>query len=313
MRIVRGSADVDKASGPFAVGIGIFDGVHRGHQALIRKVLMLGEAAGLPSLIYTFDPHPARVLNPALAPKLIEPLELRLGHFESLGIGTTLIEPFTTEFASLSAETFAGDILATRVGARHVVVGTEFTFGYRRSGTVDKLAQWGQELGFGVHPVDTLRQGGVTVSSTRIREYVWAGTVRGAALLLGRPFGVTGIVLRGAQRGTELGFPTANVHTHNDLLPAVGVYACRAHGAFGSFDAVVNLGYAPTFGGNELRIEAHLPDYHGGPLYGAAMAVDFVDRIRDEMRFADVNALKAQVQRDIAEARRLLQDAANRP
>lgn len=309
MRVVRGSANLDQAGGPYVVGIGIFDGVHLGHQALIRKVLALSSATGLSSLAYTLDPHPMQVLRPANAPKLIEPLGVRLAHLETLGIGTTVIEPFSTEFAARSAESFAHEILAERVGARHIVVGSQFTFGHQRGGNVQKLAEWGQEIGFGVHPVETLRINTITVSSSKIREYIWAGTMRGAALLLGRPFALSGVILRGAQRGTSLGFPTANLHTHFELIPSNGVYVGCTTGEAGSFAAVINVGYTPTFGGKELKIEAHLPDYHGGPLYGAAMTIEFIDRLRDEMRFSDIEALKAQIRRDIDQARHILAEA----
>jgi len=309
MRVVRGSANLDRAGGPYVVGIGIFDGVHLGHQTLMRKVLALSAAAGLPSLAYTLDPHPMQVLRPASAPKLIEPLGVRLAHLEALGIGTTVIEPFSADFAAKSAESFACEVLAERVGARHVVVGSQFTFGHQRGGNVEKLTAWGQAAGFGVHPVETLRINEIIVSSSKVREYIWAGTMRGAALLLGRPFALSGIVLRGAQRGTSLGFPTANLHSHFELIPSNGVYVGRASCEAGMFAAVVNVGYTPTFGGKELKIEAHLPDYHGGPLYGAAMTIEFIDRLRDEMRFSDVEALKAQIHRDIAHARRVLAEA----
>jgi riboflavin kinase/FMN adenylyltransferase len=310
MQIVRGSASMDRVQGPFAVGIGNFDGVHQGHQALFRKVLALAEHASVRSLAFTFDPHPARVLNPPVAPKLIEPLYTRVERLAALGLDAVLVEPFTPELASMSAETFASDVLAERIGARHVVVGADFTFGRGRAGNVEKLALWGQELGFGVHPLDILQLDGITVSSTKIREYIWAGAVRGAALLLGHPFSITGLVLRGSARGSKLGFGTANVTTNNELIPAVGVYAARASGTFGNFDAVVNVGHAPTFGGNELRIEAHLPDYSGGSLYGYALELEFIERLRDEIRFADAEALKVQIARDIVEARRVLANPA---
>lgn len=308
MQIVHGSASIDRSQGPFAVGIGIFDGVHRGHQALFRKVLALAQHAGIASLAYTFDPHPARVLNPTLAPKLIEPLETRLERLENLGVGTTLVEPFTPELAALSAETFATEVLAGRLGARHIVVGADFTFGRGRSGNVSRLAEWGQQKGFGVHPVEILHVDGIPVSSSKIREFVWAGAMRGASLLLGRPFTLTGVVLRGAKRGHRIGFPTANVHTHNEILPAVGVYAGRGSGPFGTREAVINVGYAPTFGREALKIEAHLLDFVGGELYGAALVLDFVDRIRDEIRFDSVDGLKKQIHRDVEEARRVLGD-----
>lgn len=306
MQVVRGSTSMEADGRRFAVGIGIFDGVHRGHQALFRQVLALAQAEGLETLAYTFDPHPARLLSPASAPKLIEPVDARIERIAALGIGTILVEPFTREFAATSAETFASDLLARRLGARQVVVGADFTFGRGRGGDVPKLAQWGKELGFEVHPVELVKLDGIVASSTRVREFVWAGAMRGAGLILGRPFCLTGVVQRGAGRGVQLGFGTANVQTHNELLPSVGVYAGVAHGPFGARTAVINVGFAPTFGGNELKIEAHLLEYGGEPLYGSVLTLDFVDRIRDEVKFNGVEALKAQIRRDIDDARRLL-------
>ena len=306
MRVVRGSGGIERSQGPFAVGIGIFDGVHRGHQALLRRVIALADHDGIQSLAFTFDPHPAQVLSPDLAPKLIEPLEQRIARLDALGIGTTLVEPFTPELAAVGAESFAADVLAGRLAARHVVVGADFTFGRGRGGNVEKLTEWGAKLGFTVHPVHILEIDGIRVSSSKIREFVWAGAMRGAALLLGRPFALMGVVQRGATRGKQLGFGTANLKPQNELLPAIGVYAARASGTFGTRDAVVNVGYAPTFGGTELKVEAHLLDYDGGPLYGTPISIDLIDRLRDEMRFHDAEELKRQIQADVAEARRIL-------
>jgi riboflavin kinase/FMN adenylyltransferase len=306
MQVVRGSAGMEANGRRYAVGIGIFDGVHRGHQALLRQVLALAQANGLETLAYTFDPHPAKLLSPAVAPKLIEPLDARIERIAALGIGTILVEPFTREFAATSAETFASDLLVGRLGAKHVVVGADFTFGRGRGGDVPKLAQWGKELGFEVHPVELIKIDGIVASSTRVREFVWAGAMRGAGLILGRPFCLTGVVQRGAQRGVQLGFGTANLQPRNELLPAVGVYAGTAHGPFGARSAVINVGFAPTFGGSELKIEAHLLDYSGEPLYGAVLTLDFIDRIRDEVKFSGIEALKAQIGRDVEDARRLL-------
>jgi len=162
------------------VGIGVFDGVHRGHQALLGEVIELARAEALETLAYTFDPHPARLFSPASAPKLIEPIDSRVERIAALGIGTVLVEPFTRDFAATSAETYASDILAARLGAKHVVVGADFTFGRGRSGNVVKLAEWGKELGFEVHPVPLVNVDGIPASSTRVREFVWAGAMRGA-------------------------------------------------------------------------------------------------------------------------------------
>ncbi|MBN1959752.1 MAG: riboflavin biosynthesis protein RibF [Deltaproteobacteria bacterium] len=305
MRVLRGSYNYDLGGDSYVVGIGVFDSVHLGHQALLHKVQAIAAATGLPSLVYTFDPHPLKITQPANAPKLIEPLSVRLARLEAMGIGTTLIEPFTDEFARQSANSFART-LATKVKAKHVVVGNKFTFGNKQSGDVQKLFEWGNVFGYSVHSIATHMVNNITVSSSKIREYLWSGTVRGAAMLLGRPFTLAGVILRGAQRGTGLGFPTANLDTHYELIPSSGVYAGRAICDIGLFEAVVNIGTTPTFGGDQLKIEAHFPEYQGGPLYGTAMTIELIDRLRSEINFSDVTALKAQIKSDIEQARRVL-------
>ncbi len=306
MQIFAGHASLPRPFGPSAVGIGIFDGVHLGHQKLLGKVVELAQADKLTSVTYTFNPHPARVLAPALAPRLIETLEVRLERIAALGVNATVVEPFTRELAAVPAEVFARQILGKELAARHVVVGADFKFGHKQSGNVALLESIGREVGYAVHPVEIERAGGIVVSSTKVREFVWAGAVRGAHLLLGRPFAITGVVVRGAGRGNKLGFATANLETHSELVPAVGVYAARANEALGTHPAVVNVGYAPTFGENKLKIEAHLLDYQGGPLYGLALQLEFIDRLRDEKRFASVEDLVAQIGLDVAQARAVL-------
>lgn len=306
MQILGGSQSIPPGSGPYALGIGIFDGVHLGHQVLLRRVLTLAHAEGLPSLAYTFNPHPARVLNPTHAPQLIEPVEKRLERIGTLGFEAALVEPFNRELAAMPAEQFVSDILVARLRARHVVVGKDFTFGHERRGNVELLRQLGGAAGFEVHAIPLLRFEGRVVTSSEIRKAVAAGDMRTAAQLLGRPFALEGMVRRGDQRGTKLGFPTANVETHNELVPMTGVYACRVGGPFEARPAVVNLGYSPTFGGSKLKIEAHVLDFPHQPLYGLVLSIDFIEKLRDEQRFDDVEALKAQIARDVARGREVL-------
>ncbi len=306
MQIIRGSSGLRGAPGGCVAGIGIFDGVHLGHQALFAEVQSLARAASVMSCAYIFDPHPARLLNPAVAPKLIEPLHMRLARLDMLGLDTVMIEPFTAELASMEASAFVREILVGRLGVRDVVVGENFTFGRGRAGDIVSLAALGRELDFGVHPIGLMEVEGISISSTKIREYIWAGALRGASLLLGRPFELSGLVVRGAERGSLLGFPTANVASRNELWPAKGVYAGFAYGGFGERQMVVNIGQAPTFGGTEVKIEAHLLDYGGGSLYGSEITLSFVDRLRDERRFDNIDDLKAQLKSDVEHARRLL-------
>lgn len=304
MQIFGGSTNVAAGSGPYAVGIGVFDGVHRGHCALLQKVIELGRRDELQTLAYTFHPHPAQVLSPKNAPSLIEPIEARLERIEAMGFTATLVEPFSRELAITEAETFVHHVLLAKLQARHVVVGADFAFGRDRSGTVAFLQSMAARVGFEVHPTPLVSYAGLPVSSTRIRKLVVAGEVRSAAELLGHPFSLSGVVLRGQQRGAGLGFPTANMEPHNELMPLPGVYAARVTGA-ATGPAVVNVGYAPTFGVGKLRVEAHILDFPARPLYGSILEVAFVDRLREEQRFSGPAALADQIKLDIVAARRV--------
>jgi len=306
MQVFRSSVAYELTKRPSAVGIGIFDGVHLGHQTLLRRVVKTAEDEDLASVAYTFDPHPATVLNLMLAPKLIETLDLRLERMAGLGVSAVVIEPFDRTFAGIAAQAFATEVLAGRVGARHVFVGHDFSFGQGRSGTVTLLEQWGQPLGMSVHAVDSVTLDGEIISSTRVRELVWAGAMRGVTRMLGRPYVLMGLVGRGVGRGSRIGFATANVRTTQELVPAVGVYAGVASGPFGSSPCVINIGFSPTFGEGPLRVEVHMVDYGGASLYGMPISVEFIDRVRDEQRFASIEELQAQIRIDIREARTLL-------
>jgi riboflavin kinase/FMN adenylyltransferase len=310
MRVVSGYRRLaaNTAPSPSAIGIGIFDGVHQGHRALLRQVVDLASAEGLVPTAYTFDPHPATLFRPELAPQMIEPLAVRLERLAALGIACTVVEPFDRTFAATTADAYVETILDAALGARHVVVGRGFVFGHQQRGNVALLQAMGVKHGFKAHPVDHVRFEGIEVSSTKVRALVQAGQVAGAHVLLTRPFMLTGTVVSGDRRGgSQLGFPTANMRPDNVLLPALGVYAAQAEGQFGTQAAVVNVGYNPTFGeGTQLKIEAHLPDYAGPDFYDTTFRLHFIDRIRDEMRFDGLEALMAQIQADIGAARTIL-------
>ncbi len=304
MRILAGSRSIREPIGPFAVGLGIFDGVHIGHQQLLGCVCELAASDTIDSLAYTFNPHPAAVLVPERAPRLLEPIENRLEGFAALGLVATLVERFDPELASTTAERFIDEVLIGKLQARHVVVGQGFTFGAGGRGTTALLASRSE---FTTHVIPPVTRDGEVVSSTRIRELITGGRVAEAAPLLGRPFTLFGLVMRGLMRGQKLGFPTANLATHNEIEPARGVYAGRASGRFGTFPAVVNIGYTPTFGGSEqLKVEAHLLDFEFTPLYGHHVALELVGKLRDEQRFPGAAALVEQIGRDIAGAREIL-------
>ena len=308
MQIIAGYKSIEtQTPRAFAVCIGIFDGVHLGHQALLRKTMELAHQEHLAALVYTFHPHPAKALRPERAPQLIESLAQRLAHFATLGIDTVVVEPFDLAYAAITAEAFVRDILVHRLQARHVVVGDGFTFGYKQQGSVATLTALGQQVGFAAHPVAHVCIDGAPVSSTRIRAAVRDGDVSGAQHLLGHAMRISGAVTHGARRGITLGYPTANVEPTNELLPALGVYAAWAHGVFGQMPAVVNVGVAPTFAGTHgVRVEAHLLGYSGADFYATDMALDFVQRLRAERRFESLDALKAQIKDDAAAAAAIL-------
>ncbi|MEW5853609.1 MAG: bifunctional riboflavin kinase/FAD synthetase [Myxococcota bacterium] len=309
MHILRGHQDAGTLARGGAVALGNFDGVHRGHQVLVQRAVEHARKLGGPALAFTFEPHPTRVLAPALAPPLIVPLEHRLDLLEELGLDAVVLEPFTPELAKTPAEDFVRNVLVGALGIKAAVVGYNFTFGHARKGNPELLTRLGAELGFLVDVVNPVDVNGMLCSSTKIRELVLEGNVEGAAILLGRPFSVRGVVVHGNHRGRLLGFPTANVSAPVELLPRLGVYVAqvvlRDVEARPAHPAVVNVGVSPTFGGGPVTVEAHLLDFTGD-LYGQRLEVRFLRRLRDEKRFAGVEQLKAQIEQDVAYARRFL-------
>lgn len=306
MQIVDGyNALATSVGTPCAVGIGVFDGVHLGHQALLKTVVRLSRAEGLRAVAYTFDPHPARLFAPQRAPQLIEPVACRLERLEALGIDCAVVEPFDRAFARHSAEGFVTDILKTALAARHVVIGAGFAFGHKQRGDVDFLNAHSAAAGFVVHPLTHVESQGTTVSSTEVRRFVRAGEVALAETFLGRPFMLVGRVVQGAQRGRTLGFPTANLAASNELSPHCGVYAAWAEGSFSRAACVVNIGTNPTFEqGPAIKIEAHLLDYTGPEFYDTPMRLHLIAYLRGEQKFDGIDALKTQIQRDADTARR---------
>jgi len=291
-----------------AVAIGNFDGVHVGHRALLALALAGARARGGEAAVLTFEPHPAKVLAPTLAPPLISGLERKLELFAEAGMDACALVPFTPEVAAHRAEAFEGEILARALGVREVVVGHDFTYGRRREGTADTLRAAGAARGFAVTVVPPVTVDGLVASSTKIRELLLEGNVEGARVLLGRPFDVDGTVVRGDGRGRRIGVPTTNVAAEAELLPRPGVYGAHVTvlgepGLPAPRAAVVNLGVNPTFvAAGKLSLEAHLLDF-AGDLYDRRVRVAFDFRLRGEERFADADALVAQIRRDIDTAR----------
>ena len=290
-----------------AIAMGIFDGVHAGHQVLLNRAVDLGEALDLTSIAFTFAPHPAKVLAPKYAPLMLEPLGARLERFESLGLDAVIVHPFNSQFAAISPEIFVRNTLAKILRARHVIVGEGFVFGAKQAGNAQLLETLGSELGFETHSIQHIRLEGMLVSSTKIREFVQNGHVDAAQLLLARPYEIIGECVQGAGRGKGLGFGTANLRCTNEQLPATGVYACFATVGSRRWDAVVNIGYNPTFGASGLKVEAHLLDFDGNELYGQEVRLAMIGRLRSEVRFESPEALKQQIAVDIEQARTILE------
>ena len=293
-----------------AVAIGNFDGVHLGHRALLEECLRITRASGGEVVALTFDPHPARFFAPSLAPPMLTPLGRRIELLQEAGAQLVLVEPFTAELAGMLAEDFVEKVLAKDIGARHVVVGSDFSFGRDRRGNTGLLVNAGRAVGIGVSVVPQVTASGLVCSSTKIREFVLEGRVEGASLLLGRPFEIDGKVVRGAGRGRTLGVPTINLAYVGEILPRPGVYAGRARCIEGDptwLTAAISIGSNPTFtkpGDPEVLIEAHLLDF-AGDLYDTSMRLAFVAHLREQRRYASVDELVAAIQSDIGRTREI--------
>ncbi|HEX6970494.1 MAG TPA: bifunctional riboflavin kinase/FAD synthetase [Micromonosporaceae bacterium] len=319
MQLWRGHETVPGGWGRSVITIGVFDGVHRGHQATIGHAVRRARELGVPSVVLTFDPHPAEVVRPGSHPAVLTEPARKAELIEALGVDVLCVVPFTPEFSRLPAEEFVHDVLVEHLHALLVVVGENFRFGYKAAGDVALLTRLGRRFGFRLESAPLLGAdtagADTVVSSTYIRACVDAGDVVTAAVALGRPHRVEGVVIRGDQRGRELGYPTANLMTHRyAAVPADGIYAARlvrrSPGAAGSgvgevLPAAVSIGTNPTFAGRERRVEAFVLDFEGD-LYGERVALDFVARLREQRRYDRVEDLVAQIADDVARTRELL-------
>lgn len=289
---------------PRVVTIGSFDGLHRGHQHLVARARALAQRAGGELCVLTFEPHPARALAPELSPPLLMPPRRKLRALCALGADRVLQQAFDKEFAAMEADAFVAEVLRGHLGAGWVVVGDDFTFGRDRAGRTEDLVRLGAAVGLSVEIVPRLAVEGITVSSTAVRSFLLQGNVGGAQLLLGRPYAVEGPVVPGFGRGRKIGFPTLNIATPAELLPAPGVYVCSVWDdpRRPALPAVTNVGTSPTFGPGKLRVESHLVGACGDWV-GRPVALAFWERLRPEQVFGNVKALIAQIGRDVARAR----------
>ena len=288
------------------VVIGNLDGVHRGHQAVLRQARALADRSGRDLarsrvLVLTFDPHPAEVLHGKVKPRLCT-VARRVELLRANGADDVVVEPFTKELAALTPEEFAKELLSARLHCTAVVVGQNFRFGAQRAGDMNTLRELGSTLGFEVVASEIASDEKGPFSSTRVRDAIAAADLGEAAHVLGRPHSISGVVEHGDKRGRTIGFPTANLGQVTELLPPHGVYAVRADDRPG----VMNLGVRPTVDGTQLRIEVHLFDF-AGDLYDQPMRVHLVERVREERKFAGLDELKAQIAKDAALARAILE------
>lgn len=305
MNIIRGiSAIPDNFVRP-VLTIGNFDGVHLGHQELLKRVIKRSAEIGGTSTVVTFEPHPAKILRPHDGPRLLTNLHERLAIFQSFNIKVVVCIEFTREFSKLPPEDFVKDILCKKIGARVIIVGKNYKFGKGQSGDVHYLSELGKSMGFEVEVVDPLEIDGRRVSSSLIRTYLLKGEVDYAAKFLGRHYSIEGIVTKGHHRGVELGYPTANIYTVDEAIPSEGIYAVQVIHGSQIIDGVCYIGSQPTFAGERIGIEVHLFEFHEN-LYHEHLKILFIQKIREEKKFKDTETLKAQIKKDVEIARNIL-------
>ncbi len=303
MRIFRNAKGLKRKTKAAVVTLGNFDGVHLGHQRILKKVQERAARLGTSSVVYTFEPHPLKIVAPQKSPPLILDTEEKARIVGALGIDYMVVASFTKEFAARHPREFVEEEI--RPIATEVCVGLDFSFGKGKAGTAGYLKELGEELGFRVHLIPACKKRGAIVSSSRIRRLIMEGEVQKAATLLGRPFAIKGRVVRGRNIGREIGFPTANIRPEGEIIPADGVYAAFAEAGKARYRAVINIGKAPTFGCRERSVEVHMLGFTGS-IYGKRLRVEFVKRLRGEKAFASCEALKRQIGRDIKRAEKIL-------
>jgi riboflavin kinase / FMN adenylyltransferase len=311
MRLFHGT-DNAEIQRPIVLTLGVFDGLHLGHQLIVRTVVERARVIGAVPTVITFDPHPRAVLHPESAPPLLQTFDQKIEGFGVLGIEQTIVVRFTKEFSEISAQDFLRDVVMDRLHAREVYLGKGFAFGHNREGNIDLLKRLGNELGFvaGEVPEVSLRRR--RVSSSKIRELLSRGEVNLARRMLGRPYGVEGRVEHGAERGHRLGFPTANLHPQNRVIPRNGVYVTGTLIDGQWRRSVTNVGVRPTFGAeSEPSVETFVMNWEGD-LYGDVVRVRFLHRLRDERKFNSLEELTNQITRDVGRANSYFERAGTR-
>jgi riboflavin kinase/FMN adenylyltransferase len=299
MIVYHGLEDRRLLPRPAAVAVGNFDGLHLGHRRIMSRLCRLARRRGLRSLVLTFEPHPERALGKRSV-RMIDTPEQRLGRLRETCVDAVVIIPFDRRFAALGSSGFVREVLRDRLGAKEVVVGRGFRFGHDRRGDVGLLRRLGRQAGLNVHAVPPAVSGGRTVSSTAVRALLAQGRIEAAARLLGRPYEIVGRVVRGRKRGRLLGYPTANLDTANEILPD-GVYVSETLRGGRPHPSVTSIGTNPTFGVNPLTVETLLLDYSGS-LYGSAITIRLLKRLRPSRAFSDARALAEAIRRDVETA-----------
>ena len=305
MKIIRNIDNIPEDLTGAIVTIGNFDGIHLGHREIFRKLVRAAGEKNKKSVVITFDPHPQKIIHPERRPFfLLTPLNEKLSLIKSCGVDAVILLTFSIEFAGITAERFVEDILWKKLRLSKLLVGYDYAFGKGKGGNAKFLKASGRRIGFQVEVMGAVKTGGVISSSTGIRLAILDGNVKLASEMLGRPYGVTGSVVKGYRRGTEIGYPTANIKSEK-VIPATGVYAIIARLEGVRHPGVINIGYNPTFGNEEISTEVHLLDFEGN-IYGKDITILFIDRLRDETKFESSEELALQIKRDIERAREIL-------
>jgi riboflavin kinase/FMN adenylyltransferase len=303
MRLFHGTENAN-VSRPTVLTMGVFDGLHLGHQQIMKTVVERAKALSATPTVITFDPHPRAVLFPESAPPLLQTLDQRINAFSVLGIEQTIVIPFSKELAQQPAEEFLQDIVHERLQAKEVYLGQGFFFGKDRAGNIDLLRKVSGELGFFADEIGEIKLRGARISSSRIRNLLIEGRVNLARRMLGRPYGVEGRIVRGDRRGHTIGFPTANLHPQNRVIPRNGVYVTSTLIEDQWRRSITNIGIRPTFGkDSEPSIETYILNWDGD-LYGDVLRVRFLHRVRDEKKFNSIDELIAQIKKDVGRAER---------
>lgn len=304
MQLIRSTRKLRNIKPP-VITIGNFDGIHIGHQQVLKAVRKRAEQLKLPSIVYTFEPHPLKVIAPQKSPPLLTTPEEKIELIKASGIDYLILARFTKEFASQHPKKFVANILAGQLKAKEVWIGHDYAFGKGRRGTIEYLKELGNEFGFKVYVIPAYKKRNLVVSSSKIREYIWNGQIKEAEKFLGRPYSVSGKVIKGRNIGRHLGFPTANISIHNELIPKDGIYAVRVLLGKKVYKGAANIGVAPTFLTKKRAVEVHIIGFEKN-IYGKKLKIEFIERLRGEKIFKTAEELAIQIKRDVEKVKKIL-------